>query len=285
MPDRVVDAHMRFWDMTNGWNPGLPDYAESVGTPELLQTCGPAEYRRDAGDFPVDKLVHISSALSPRSYLDELPWAAQLAERQFEMRYIGSVDPKMSDAEIVGDLDAQLAMNPHFAGIHVVYDFAPDSAAAATTMNWLNEHDLILELVTDPYEIPDWIQALKQFPDLTVALEHTGFPSSTDDDAHADWLSAITKLAQDTAVHCKVSGLSMTTHTFEPAALARWIEPAIETFGWDRVMFGSNFPVNRIAGTYQELQQSFDAVLGNESAEDQDRFYATNAIKLYGFDD
>lgn len=284
MPDRVVDTHMRFWDMANGWNPGLPGYAESTGTPELMNAFGPEEYRDAAGDFPVDKLVHITMSTQGRTYLDELPWAAELAnEYDLDIRYIGSVDPTMTAPEIIADLDAQRSMNPNFAGVHVIYDFAADSAAATTTLSWLNEHRLVFDLVTDPYEMNEWIRALERFPDLTVALEHTGFPSAPDADAHSDWQAAIRDCAQHTSVQCKISGLSLTTNTFDPPALRRWVEPAIETFGWDRVMFGSNFPVHRIAGTYRELQAAFEVILGAESAENQDRFYAANAMAVYGF--
>ncbi|MEE4025090.1 amidohydrolase family protein [Gordonia sp. PKS22-38] len=285
MPDRVVDTHMRFWDLATGWYPGMADYARSVATPELASDFGPDDYRQAVGSFPVDKLLHISAALTPGSYLDELRWAVKLAdEHHLDMRYIGCVDATMSPAEIIADLNAQHATTSGFAGIRVVYDFEPDSPAVHTVLSWLTEHDVVFDLVTQPDEMPDWIRALQRFPDLTVALVHTGFPTADDDDAHAEWLEAIQLCARETRASCKVSGLSMTTNTFEPTALRRWIDPAIETFGWDRVMFGSNFPIHRTAGTYQELQASFDAVIGDATADEQDRFYARNAIEVYGFE-
>ncbi|MFW0793367.1 amidohydrolase family protein [Gordonia sp. CPCC 205515] len=286
MPDRVVDTHMRFWDLSTGWYPAIYSYAESVNTPELTQAFGVDEYLDAAADFPVQKFVHVAAATTGRYYLDELKWISGLAaDRSVDMRFIGNLDPRLPETDIIADLDAQLAIAPDLAGIHVIYDFAPDSPAVRPVLTWLNEHGLVFDLVAQPDEVTDWLRVLAPFPDLTVALEHTGFPTSPDDDVFAEWLAAIQTCARDTAMYCKVSGLSLVTNTFAVAALRRWVEPAIETFGWDRVMFGSNFPVHRIAGTYVELQQAYEAILGDQPPADQDRFYAANAIKAYGFDD
>ncbi|MGV9711637.1 amidohydrolase family protein [Gordonia sp. NPDC003424] len=286
MPDRVVDTHMRFWDLSNGWYPTIPDYAESVNTPELTNTFDIDEYRHAAGDFPVQKFVHVAAATSVRHYLDELRWISGCADDdRLDMRFIGNLDPTMSQTEILADLDAQRAITPNLAGVHVLYNFEPDSAVVPTVLTWLNENRLVFDLVAHPDEMDDWIRALEPFPDLTVALAHTGFPTGNDADAHAEWLAAIQACARKTSIYCKVSGLSLVTNTFEVPELRRWIEPAIETFGWDRVMFGSNFPVHRIAGKYSELQASVTAIVGEAPADDQDRFYAANAIDVYGFGD
>ncbi|MGV9711633.1 amidohydrolase family protein [Gordonia sp. NPDC003424] len=284
MPVRVVDAHMRFWELANGWYPAIVDYVDSVHTPELLNDFGWDDYLLAAGDFPVERFVHVSST-GGRAYLDELRWITGIAEQnRLDVRYIGSVDPRMSAAEIVADLDAQCAMNPHVAGMRVVYDFTPDSAAARTVLTWLNEHHLTFDLMTQPEEMDGWLRALEPFPDLTVALQHNGFPTATDDDGYAVWLAAIQACARHTDAYCTISGLGMTTNTFETTVLRRWIEPTIDAFGWDRVMFGSNFPVHRIGGTYRQLQQALDAIIGEARADDLDRFYAANAIEVYGFE-
>ncbi|MFG2708919.1 amidohydrolase family protein [Streptomyces sp. NPDC048386] len=59
------------------------------------------------------------------------------------------------------------------------------------------------------------------------------------------------------------------------------LEHAITVLGWDRVLFGSNMPIDRIGGTYTELIAALKAVTGEAAPEDQQKFWAGNAERLY----
>ena len=65
------------------------------------------------------------------------------------------------------------------------------------------------------------------------------------------------------------------------AAFTRWLEPAIEAFGVDRCMFASNFPVDGMHGTFDELYTTFAAVTAGLDAESRDKLFATNAERAY----
>jgi predicted TIM-barrel fold metal-dependent hydrolase len=282
MSDYVVDAHMHLWNVAeHDWYPGLRAFADQLARPELYADFLVQDYRLAAGDLPVRKLVHVSGTTEPRAYLQETPWVDALAEAHgLELVIIGTIEPSLSPAEIEADLEQQ-AQCSRFRGVRVLYEFTPDSEAARVVLAWLQERDLIFDLVTQPDQMGSWLETLSHYPELTVSLEHTGWPAGTDADARAAWLQAITACAQQTRALCKVSGLGMATGDLSVDALRPWVELAVETFGWDRVAFGSNVPIEHLAGPYGELQHSLETILSAASEDERARFYAGNAERVY----
>ena len=282
MSQYVVDAHVHLWNTSDhDWYPALHQMSEQLGKPELYDNFLVDDYRRAACDLPVRKLVHVSATTKPRAYLNETAWIDALADAHgLDLVIIGAVDPSLSEKEIVADLEQQ-ARSPRFRGVRVLHDFEPDSAAAGVVLDWLQDRDLIFDLVTQPVQMWSWLETLRHYPELTVALEHTGWPAGTHTDARASWQHAITAFAEESWALCKVSGLGMTTMDLSEAALRPWVERAIETVGWDRVAFGSNIPIEHMAGRYGQLQRSLEAILSEASEGERARFYAGNAERVY----
>jgi L-fuconolactonase len=97
---------------------------------------------------------------------------------------------------------------------------------------------------------------LDGYPDLTVVVEHVGWPTAFDPDHVSLWRDGMRRLAElRESVHCKLSGIAMATHSPEVDAVGPWFRDAVDLFGADRCLVGSNFPVDGVFG-------SFDAVLG-----------------------
>ena len=85
-------------------------------------------------------------------------------------------------------------------------------------------------------------------------MEHTGWPRSGSDEERALWEAGIDALAGlGPNVVCKLSGLAMPMESVSVDAFAPWLEYAIEAFGVDRCLFASNFPVDAMYGTFDEL--------------------------------
>ena len=94
-----------------------------------------------------------------------------------------------------------------------------------------------------------------------MVVEHTGWPRSGSDEEYALWRTGIDALAGlgDNIV-CKLSGLAMPFASIGVEAFAPWLEYAIEAFGVDRCMFASNFPVDSMFGTFDQLYSVFTTV-------------------------
>lgn len=281
---RIIDSHVHLLDVTrHDWYPGLQQMAEAYSLPHLYRDFLLDDYTAAAGATTVNGFVHVSATTKPRAYLDEAEWIERIADdHDLAMVAIGTIDPTLSAAEIQADLEQQ-AKSDRFRGIRVLYDFAPDSEAAGVVLAWLEERDHILDLVTQPAQLGDWAKRLEGHPRLRVVLEHTGWPEGTEPEHRRTWRTAIRDFAAATEAPCKLSGLGMTTGDLSEPVLGPWLEHAIEQFGWGRVMFGSNMPIETMAGTYRDLLTTLESVVGQASEGERQRFWADNAAAFYRF--
>ncbi|HKY15420.1 MAG TPA: amidohydrolase family protein, partial [Microthrixaceae bacterium] len=146
----------------------------------------------------------------------------------------------------------------------------------------LQERGLLFELMAHPDELEVAAKGLESVDDLVVVVEHTGWPRSTDDEEVALWRAGMRALAGlGHRVVCKLSGLAMPLGSMSPDAFAPWLEFAIDTFGVDRCLFASNFPVDGLHGTFDELYSAYAEVTSGVDDEARDRLFAANAEHVY----
>jgi predicted TIM-barrel fold metal-dependent hydrolase len=146
----------------------------------------------------------------------------------------------------------------------------------------LQERALVFDLLAHPDSLLAAARGLEPFPDLVVVVEHTGWPLSDSDEERAQWHEGMRALAAlGPNVHCKLSGLAMPLGTMAASAFAPWIEPALEAFGVERCMFASNFPVDGLHGTFDELYTAYAEITAGLDDGDRDRLFAGNAERVY----
>ena len=158
---------------------------------------------------------------------------------------------------------------------------AVDGEAARTLADWLIEHELVFDLVAHPDTLARWTRFLARRPQLSVVLEHAGWPLGIDDASYQAWERALTAFARATSAAVKISGLAMVTREITAAAMSPWIECCVDRFGWDRVLFASNFPIDGVEGSYAELLHVFDTALKGASGEHLQKLFAGNAERIY----
>ena len=145
----------------------------------------------------------------------------------------------------------------------------------------LQERNLVFELMTHPDQLQAAAEQLAKVGDLTVVVEHTGWPRNDSEEERALWRAGIDALAALGNVSCKLSGLAMPFGSMAVDALAPWLEHALEAFGPDRCIFASNFPVDAVAGTFDELYTTFSTVTAGLDGESRDKLFAGNAERIY----
>jgi predicted TIM-barrel fold metal-dependent hydrolase len=146
----------------------------------------------------------------------------------------------------------------------------------------LQERGLVFDLLGHPDGLLEAAAGLRPHPDLVVVVEHTGWPLSDSDDERALWFEGMRALAAlGDNVHCKLSGLAMPFGGMSAGAFAPWIEPALEMFGVDRCFFASNFPVDAMHGTFDDLYTAFAEITAGLDDDARDRLFATNAERVY----
>lgn len=278
----LIDAHMHLWDLTaHPWYPGLKGYVDA-GYPQFGVNHLLADYDRAHPGTEVAGLVHVSAATAPHAYLDEHRWIDAVATadpRPFAL--IGTVDPQLPTSELLDHLEQQ-SRSTHFRGARVFAGLSPNTPAADALAGWLQDRDAVFDLVARPADMLDWIDFLAGYPTLRVVLEHLGFPAATDADARTAWHNAISLAAKETQWSCKMSGLGLICPDLSWPTLEYWLESAVSLWGWRRLLFASNMPVDTRAGTYPELLATIDHLVTTDATEaEAEFFYRDNAIDTY----
>jgi L-fuconolactonase len=133
-----------------------------------------------------------------------------------------------------------------------------------------------------PDQLPAAHDVLTELPDLPVVIDHLSKPSY-DWERDAEWRTWMTRLAARPATTCKLSGLvtevgpDWTVERFRPYA-----QFAFETFGADRVMFGSDWPVCRLVAEYGDVVALAEQLTGGLAPHEASDVWCGTAARFYG---
>jgi len=284
-PGRIVDAHVHLWDPARtDWYPYLGG-GRDLGMGDvrgMARRFDAATYRAEAAGWNVVKVVNVAAATGSHSVDEaiEVDRAADASGDGLLAAVIGGLPPTESTAEAVALIERQLTAS-RLRGVRPMSPRGPavpgDDVLAA-----LAERGLVFEVLTRPEGMTEAARRLAPHDGLTVVVEHVGWPSSDDPEQRAVWLEGLRALADaGPHVHCKLSGIAAAAGALTAEAVRPWIEPAVEAFGIERCFVASNFPVDGLHGTLDQLWSAYSEVTAGLSAADRDALFATNAEALY----
>jgi L-fuconolactonase len=282
-PARVVDAHVHLWDPANTeWYPYLSG-GQDIGmgdTTGMNRRFDVPTHRAESAGWNVTKLVNVAAATGRHSIDETLELDRRADADGHPDGIVGGLPPTDTVTEAVAVLERQMAAT-RFRGVRPMGRFT-DPLPHPDVLRALVERDLVFEVMAHPDQLAAAAAGLAGHDDLVVVVEHTGWPRSSDDAERALWLDGLRALAAvGPNVHCKLSGLAMPLGSMAVDALRPWIEPAVDLFGDDRCLFASNFPVDGMHGTWDELYSTFDAVTAGLGDDARDRLFAANAERIY----
>ena len=284
-PNRVVDAHVHIWD------PARTDLYPYLSRPpeggpgdasRMFRRFDVDMYREESAGWNVEKFVNVAAATGRHS-VDETIELDQMAQAGAGPdAIIGGLPRTENVADAIELLDRQMAAS-RFRGVRPMGGMdapLPD----AEVLRALVDRNLLFELMTHPDQLQAAATQLAGFGDLNVVVEHTGWPRSNSDEEYALWRTGIDALAGlGGNVACKLSGLAMPFESMSADDLGRWLEYAIEAFGVDRCMFASNFPVDSMYGTFDDLYGAFTEVAAGLDEPSREKLFAANAERVYRF--
>jgi predicted TIM-barrel fold metal-dependent hydrolase len=147
----------------------------------------------------------------------------------------------------------------------------------------LGRHGLSYELNASPGKLLSGRDVALAFPDIQVILGHAGFPVARDPAYFAQWQTEMTALAAAPNVACKVSGFGMADNRWTIDSIRPWVLHCIEAFGLERIMVGTNWPVDILFATYLEQTDAYRTILAEAgfSRGEQEQMLYRNAERLY----
>ncbi len=151
-----------------------------------------------------------------------------------------------------------------------------DDPAMQAGLDGMAERQLVFDALVRPLHFPSLLRLARRNPDLAIVIDHCGKPVPQDFDG---WAEAMRDLAACPNIACKLSGLLTELEADAPAdAVLPWIEVALTCFGPDRLLWGSDWPVLNLAGSYAGWHAlAWDAV----PAADRTAIFGGNAARIY----
>ena len=193
---------------------------------------------------------------------------------------IGGLPPTDTAREAIALLDTQMAAS-RFRGVRPMGANQPP-VPEPEVLRALEERNLVFELMAHSDQLAAAARQLDGVTGLTVVVEHTGWPRTDSDEERALWRTGLQALADlGDNVACKLSGLAMPLESMTADAFAPWIQFAIEAFGPDRCMFASNFPVDAMQGTFNDLYGVFSNLTRGLDDASVDKLFAGTAERVY----
>jgi L-fuconolactonase len=272
-----IDAHQHFWE----YNP-----VEHAWMTDPL-----AALRRDF--MPPDLKPLLESigfdgcvVVQVRQSLEETRWLLDLADRyDFVRGVVGWADLRSPDLH--GHL-AQFAQRPRLVGLrHIVQDEPDDSfmlrADFQRGIAQLAEFGLKYDILIYPRQLQAAIQLVKKFPNQSFVLDHIAKPPIAEG-ALEPWARQIRELAGLPNICCKLSG--MVTEARWSLWLAddfrRYLDVVLETFGSDRLMIGSDWPVCTLSAEYAAAMSLVINYIQQLSPSEKSAILGENCVRFYG---
>jgi L-fuconolactonase len=147
----------------------------------------------------------------------------------------------------------------------------------------LRPFDLSYDLLILPRHLSTACQLVRRFPDQRFALDHIAKPHIRDGLVQP-WADDLRRLAAFPNVYCKVSGLITEAHWQDWAQpeLRPYLDIVFDSFGPERIMFGSDWPVCTLAGTYGQVADVVDSYVSGLSESERAAVWGGNAARFYG---
>lgn len=294
-PARIVDAHHHLWNLDANYYPWLTDrvgprmygdYA-AIRRNYLLD-----DFRRDIGSLPVVKSIHVQAEHDHADPVRETRWLQAVAdEGGYPHGIVAYADLSLPAADVRAVLDAHCA-HPNVRGVRqmaheVLVAGMGGRRDLLADIQWvrnlalLAERSLLFELQILPPQAAAAAKVVSQHPQLQFVLAHAGQPRDRSAAGLAQWREALALLAARPNVAIKLSGFGMFERDWTVDSLRPLVHHAIDCFGPQRVMFGSNFPVDGLFRDYASVWRAYDEVTADRSAAERSAMFHDNAARIY----
>lgn len=286
-----VDVHVHFWDHAE---PGLhwpwlePGFTHralvDTHTLDAPRYIAP-EFRAEAEGAGVGGLVHTQAVGTIDDPSLETAWLQRVAdEHGLPSAIVGSCVLSSPGA---GDLLRRHATYDRLRGVRdITSSKSLDADASAAALDVADELGLGVELRRAPADFAVLDEIAGRWPGITLTLSHACLPLERTEADRREWEAALRLVARHPNVACKISavaGASDPHWTID--SIRPWILTCVDVFGPDRCMLGTNWPVDRLFGTYVDLVAAYREVVAELAPAERAAVLGGTARRLYRLPD
>lgn len=271
-----IDSHQHFWHYNSDDYPWIDESRAALQVDYLPPDLQPL--MAAAG-------INGTVAVQARRVQYETDYLLELADQyDFIRGVVGWLDLRADDFE--AQLE-QYAAHPRLVGVrHIVHDEADDRFMLGGNflrgMAKLKAFDLSYDLLLFPRHLPVAIDVVRRFPGQRFVLDHIAKPFIKDG-LQEPWQSEIRQLAEFDNVWCKVSGMvtEAAWKAWRQDDFTPYLDVVFDCFGIERIMFGSDWPVCTLAGSYGDVIGIVESYIAALSAGEQAAVMGGNARDFY----
>ena len=287
-----VDAHVHLWDLDRisyPWlTPPFSDEGPNGSVEPIAKTYLLDDYLADAEGWDVRGIVHVDAGAEPSAALAETEWLQGIADQRGMPN--GIVAFAALDDPDVDSLLAAHAGHRQVRGIRHIVNWHPDPrrtySARDVTQDeaWqrgyglLAKHGLSFDLQAYPGQFPGLARLIERNPEVQVVINHSGMAVPGE---WEEWRRGMEALAALPNVAAKLSGMGFTHRPWSLDQIRPYLLEAIELFGTTRAMFASDFPTDKLFGSFAQHLDAYGEIVADFSEDERRSLFAGNANRIY----
>lgn len=276
----ITDTHVHLLDTSKfkyGWASGAPKLGRDWTIHDLEAAAKP---------YQIENMVFVEVDVDYPQHMDEAEWVQQLAQGDSRLKGCVASLPLEEGPKLEADLE-KLSSLPVVRGIRRLIQNKSDpefvlrpNFIAATRL--LPKYKFSFDVCIYHHQFGNVIEFIRKCPEVSFILDHIGKPGIRDG-LMEPWKRQIRELSQIPNVMCKLSGVTTEAdhENWTREQLRPYIDHVIESFGFNRIMYGGDWPVAELAGKYTDWIQVLDWATSGCTAEERRKLFRDNGMKAY----
>jgi L-fuconolactonase len=279
MSRKIVDAHHHLCDR------GRFRYQWLADRSTIHRDFLPRDYAQAIEDTDVDRSVHVQADVDECFALQETRWVLKSADDEGPVEAVVGWAPVEKKDDLSKYLD-DLGEHPRLKGFRrLIQGESADFAARDELIEGvraLGERGYSFDVCIRHHQLASVVELARECPQTAIVLDHVGKPDIAKGELEP-WTHDLKQLASLQHVYCKLSGMvteadwsCWTVDQLKPFA-----QVVIDAFGFDRLMFGSDWPVSTLAADYKRWLYVVDELIEGATGDQQCALFEGTATSFY----
>jgi len=276
----ITDTHVHLLDT------GKFKYSWASGAPKLGRDWTIADLDQRARPYEIGAMVFVEVDVDMPQHIAEAEWVQSLSEGDSRLKGCVACLPLEQGPSIEPEM-ARLAKLPVMRGIRRLIQNKPDPLFVLkpdflAAVKLLPKYGFSFDICIYHHQFANVLTFARQCPEVSFILDHIGKPGIKDG-LIEPWKTHIRELAALPNVMCKLSGVTTEADhaNWTRDQLRPYIDHVIESFGFDRLMYGGDWPVAELAGKYTDWLEVLDWATEGCTREEKRKLFRDNGIRAY----
>ncbi|WP_373504777.1 amidohydrolase [Aestuariivirga sp.] len=276
----IVDTHVHLLDTKKF------KYSWAAGAPKLGRDWSADDLTALARPYTIESLVFVEVDVDMPQYLDEAEWVQSMSEKDTRIKGCVACLPMERGAALEPEME-RLSKLDVVRGVRRLIQNQPDPDFVLkpdflSAIKLLPKYNLSFDICIFHHQLPNTLELVRRCPDVSFVLDHIAKPGIKAG-LMEPWAANIREMASLPNVVCKLSGVTTEAahESWTREQLRPYIDHVIESFGFNRIMYGGDWPVSELAGRYPDWLEVLDWATAGCTPEEKRKLFRDNGIAAY----